>query len=128
MIRAATSGSSERRRHARLAAAAAFGLFAVPLAIRGTSEMAPELGSLLGSHARYLFAPMVLAWVPLLLLADRRGGWGGRLATLVIVFVAASSTGVTDRSLGPAWPDAVATARIAPASAPWRVRIPCDRL
>lgn len=141
VLRAVTSGSPERRRHARLAAAAAFVLFAAPLAIRGTSEIAPVLGEVFGGGARYLFAPMVLAWVPLLLLADRRGGWAGRLAVLAVAVVVAGSTGVTSRSLGPDWPDSVAAARakcatgtavstqrIAPTGAPWFVSLPCDRL
>ena len=139
-LTAAYTGGEASRRHARLAIAASLVLFAVPMAIRGTSEMAPQLGVLFGGGARYTFAPMVLAWVPLLLLADR-GVWSGRLATVVVVIVAASTTGVTDRSLGPDWPDTVSAAgrhcadgrastteRIAPAAAPWFVRIPCDRL
>ena len=72
--------------------------------------MAPQLGVLFGGGARYTFAPMVLAWVPLLLLADR-GVWSGRLATVVVVIVAASTTGVTDRGRGPEWPDTVTRAR-----------------
>jgi hypothetical protein len=140
-ILAATTGPEERRRHARVAVAMSFALFAVPLLIRGTSEMAPELGVAFGGGARYMFAPMVLAWVPLLLLADRPTGWAGRLAVLVVVIVAASSTGVTSRSLGPDWPDSVSaargkcdagaqqsTVRIAPTGAPWFVTLPCDRL
>jgi hypothetical protein len=140
-IRAATTGPNERRRHARVALAMTFVLFAVPLLIRGTSEMAPELGVAFGGGARYVFAPMVLAWIPLLLLADRPTGWGGRIAVLAVVIVAGSSTGATSRSLGPDWPDSVAaarercesganqaTVRIAPTGAPWFVTLPCDRL
>jgi hypothetical protein len=139
-LTAAYTGGEARRRHARLAIAASLVLFAAPMAIRGTSEMAPQLGVLFGGGARYTFAPMVLAWVPLLLLADR-GAWSGRLATVVVVIVAASTTGVTDRSLGPEWPDAVSAARhtcasgatsapvrIAPSAATWTVRLRCDRL
>ena len=139
IVRAATSGAPDRRRHAQLAAGAAFALFALPLAIRGTSEMAPVLGQVFGGGARYLFAPMVLAWVPLLLLADRRGGWAGRIAVLAVVIVAASST--AERSAGPDWPDSVTAAseqcrsgaatapvRIAPSGARWFVSLPCDRL
>ena len=139
IVRAATSGAPDRRRHAQLAAGAAFALFALPLAIRGTSEMAPVLGQVFGGGARYLFAPMVLAWVPLLLLADRRSGWAGRIAVLAVVIVAVSST--AERSLGPDWPDsvtaaseqcrsgaAIAPVRIAPSGARWFVSLPCDRL
>lgn len=141
-VRAATSGSSGRRRHALLAAAGSLVLFAVPLAIRGTSEMAPQLGALFTGGARYMYAPLVLAWVPALLLIDRRGGWTARAATLVVVAIVASTASTTDRSLGPDWPDAVsgaghacppggegiATVRVAPVSSDWYVDLPCDRL
>jgi hypothetical protein len=141
VVRAAYRGDPVRRRHARLAAAAACALFAVPMAIRGTSEMAPQLGVLFGGGARYTFAPIVLMWVPLLLLADRARGWAARLAVLAVLVVAGSSTGATERSLGPDWPRSVAHARttcaagatsaretIAPTNAPWAVRLPCGRL
>jgi len=139
-LHAATSGSAAQRRHALLAAGASIVLFSVPLAIRGTSEMAPHLGALFAGGARYTYAPLVLAWVPALVLADRRGGWALRVATLLVVIVAASTTGTTDRSVGPDWPDSLAHARqtcvaggiadvrVAPISYPWTAQLPCDRL
>ena len=139
-LTAAYTGSEARRRHARLAIAGSLVLFALPMAIRGTSEMAPHLGVLFDGGARYTYAAMVLAWVPLLLLADR-GVWSGRLAIVVVVIVAVSTTRVTDRGVGPDWPDAVSSARhtcasgatsapvrIAPSAAAWTVRLPCARL
>jgi hypothetical protein len=140
-VRAVTTGAPERRRHALLAAMGSLVLFAVPLAIRGTAEMAPQLGELFTGGARYTFAPLVLAWVPALLLADHRAGWARWVATLVVVVVAASTVGVTDRSTGPDWADsladarrtcatgaATATERVAPLSSVWVVTLPCNRL
>jgi hypothetical protein len=115
-------------------------LFSVPLAIRGTTEMAPHLGQLFSGGARYTYAPLVLAWVPALLLVDRHGVWAARLATLVAVIVVASTTGTTDRSLGPDWADSLAQARqtcvaesvvdirVAPLSYPWEAALSCDRI
>jgi hypothetical protein len=140
-VRAATCGPAERRRHALLAAAGSLLLFSVPLAIRGTAEMMPETGALFAGGARYTFVPLLLALVPLLLLTDRRDGWGRHFATLLVIVVATASTGVTDRSLGPDWADTLAQARracaagavsvsprIAPLSSTWRVTLPCSRL
>jgi hypothetical protein len=140
VIRAATGAPTESRHHARLAIAGAFALFAIPLVIRGTGELAPMLGEVEGGGTRYFFGPMVLIWVPLLLLADRNA-MAGRIATLLIIVIAGSMTGVTSRSLGPDWPDSVArahekcatgaaisTQRIAPTGDPWFVSLPCDRL
>ena len=109
-VQAARSGSAAQRRHALLAAAGSLVLFSVPLAIRGTTEMAPHVGHLFDGGARYTYSPLVLAWVPALLLVDRRGVWAARLATLVVVIVVASTTGTTDRSLGPDWADSLAQA------------------
>ena len=90
--------------------------------------------------ARYTYSPLVLAWVPALLLVDRRGVWAARLATLVVVIVVASTTGTTDRSLGPDWADSLAQARqtcvagsvvdirVAPLSYPWEAALSCDRI
>ncbi len=141
VVRAATSGAAERRRHAMLAAAGSLVLFSVPLAIRGTAGMVPETGALFAGGARYTYAPLLLAWVPLLLLADRRAGSGRHLATLFVVVVATSSMGITDRGLGPDWADTLAQARracaagavsvrprVAPLSRTWRVTLPCNRL
>jgi hypothetical protein len=141
VIRAATSGTAERRRHAVLAAAGSLLLFSVPLAIRGTAEMVPVTGALFAGGARYTYVPLLLAWVPLLLLADRRDGSGRHLATLFVIVVATASMGVTDRSLGPDWADTLSAARracaagavtvrprIAPISSTWRVTLPCSRL
>ena len=141
VVRAATTGTPERRRRALLAAGASVMLFFVPLGIRGTTAMAPDLGVLFSGGARYTFAPMLLAWIPLLLLADRRDGWSGRIALVAAVIVAGSTPGTTDRSLGPDWTDTIAAARetcatgataatvhVAPVSTPWLVRLPCDRL
>jgi hypothetical protein len=65
----------------------------------------------------------------------------GRIATLLVIVIAGSTSGVTSRSLGPDWPDSVArahekcatgaaisTQRIAPTGDPWFVSLPCDRL
>ena len=92
-VHAARSGSAPQRRHALLAAAGSLVLFSVPLAIRGTTEMAPIWATCSRGGARYTHAPLVLAWVPALLLVDRRGAWAARLATLVVVIVVASTTG-----------------------------------
>jgi hypothetical protein len=139
-VRAATSGSAVQRRHALLAAAGSLVLFSVPLAIRGTSEMAPHLGHLFDGGARYTYAPLVLAWVPALLLIDRSSAWAARLATLVVVIVVASTAGTTDRSLGPDWAESLAQVRhtcvagsvvdirVAPLSYPWEAALSCDRI
>jgi hypothetical protein len=116
-------------------------LFSVPLAIRGTAEMAPHTGALFTGGARYTFAPGLLLLVPLLLATDRRAGWGRHLATVIVLFVITASSGTTERSFGPAWGPALARARgdcaagavsvrvrIAPLSDNWRVTLPCSKL
>jgi len=138
---AATQGAAEARRHTLLAVAGSLVLLAVPLAIRGTTELAAAGGALSGAAGRYTFMPLLLAWIGLLVLVDRRAGRGRPFVLLFVLFIAIPSTGATGRSLGPGWDQGVsqarrdcaagahaATVRIAPRSAEWRMSLPCDRL
>jgi hypothetical protein len=138
---AAARGAAEPRRYTLLAAAGSLVLLAVPLAIRGTTELSAANGVLSGAAGRYTFIPQVLAWIAVLVLVDGRAGRGRLFPLLLVLLLAVPSGGATARSLGPGWGEGLSSARrdcatgaraasvrIAPLSGNWRVTLPCSKL
>lgn len=130
-----------RRRAVLIAAAGSVLLLAVPLALRGTATLTPDLVTRGGS--RYMFVPALLLLCSLVIALDAHGGKRARQAfTILLAMVATSGLGVvTARSDGPSWTTGVqaarttcaegaarATVRIAPVQPRWTVRIECSRL
>jgi hypothetical protein len=143
-----------RRRLVLVAAAASVTYLVVPLALRGTAGLAPQLsaagglpegpvaGLVFGS--RYMLFPALALLLCVVAALDTCGGVRARAAfTAVVAVVAVSNLGlVTGRTEGPAWGAEVRQARAVcaagaaeafaatpPADAvPWGVSIPCRRL
>jgi hypothetical protein len=129
------------RHHPRLALSAVAGsvaLLAVPLVLRGTTEIAPDAGSL--GASRYMLVPVALLLVAFLAGLDRGGSRRARQAfTLLLVVVAVSGLGAaTSRGEGPSWSGTLqracaddapaASVLIAPAGLEeWHIRLDCRR-
>jgi hypothetical protein len=133
------------RRAVLSAAAGSVLLFAVPLMLRGTAELTPDVVTRAGS--RYMFVPALLLLCSLVIALDAHGGRRARQAlTVLLLMVATSGLGVggapSDRSDGPSWTASVQAARaactegttdvtmgIAPKEPPiWNLRLDCSRL
>ncbi len=145
--------TSGRRRGLVLAAAAASVVYLlVPLVLRGTAEIAPQVtaaakGMPVGPAlwgSRYMLFPALALLLCLVTALDARGGVRSRAAFTALLAVIAISNmgGVTVRTAGPSWADGLHFARagcvgdtssafvLTPPedSVPWGVRIPCERL